>query len=97
MTWEEELFEYAMNGEGAVDHDGPATEAQLEYLEALVLEGRVNLTKQWEQHYYAVRDSLTFSGAAMLIQTIKGFELEPVCPTQKEIGAALERRVNRED
>ena len=96
MSWEADLLDYALSGEGDQPEGGPASEGQLDYLEYLVLDGRVGLTKQWEQHYYFVRDRLTFTEASNLIQLIKGFELEPVYPKQKEIGAAVERRVNRE-
>jgi|GEM_PF-5035056 len=97
MSWEADLLDYALSGEGDQPEGGPASEGQLDYLEYLVLDGRVNLTKQWLQHYYCVRDSLTFNQANQLIELVKQFELDPVCPTMKEIGAMVERRANRED
>jgi hypothetical protein len=95
MTWEEELWDYAL-GDGAITPDSPASDAQLQYLEYLVLDGRVNMPKQLEQHYYFVRNGLTFGEASSLIQLIKAFELEPVVMSQKEIAAQVEKRANRD-
>jgi hypothetical protein len=40
--------------------------------------------------------NMTFEQAQGFIALLKGFEMEPVNPTMKEIGLQVERRANRE-
>lgn len=76
--------------------DSPATEGQLRYLDYLLYDARTSPPKQVLQKIAFMRKGMTIEQCASLIELIKGFELEPVYPSMKEIGENLINRVNRE-
>ena len=91
-----DFYDIYLEHVGQVDPDEPATEGQLQYLESLIYEGRLWAPKQLYQQFAFLKANMTFEQAQSFIALLKGFEMEPVNPTMKEIGLQVERRANRE-